>query len=164
MMPATGIQLVEYLTADGTTITIEVSPDIAEVLASDGPRLKEVTFTDCAGRLYPGDNWAGLDPDRLDVKTVRRRVDQRPMPLGSPWDGPRFKFTQILGESGTWRGEPRYFEFCGGKPLASYQYCLDCDRCGKDHLIPTPGEQVRRRAPRPSRSRSGRRLAGGVGR
>lgn len=82
------------------------------------------------------------------VKTVTE------MPAGPdakgeyPWEGPRFDFSLLLGESPTWSGPDslrvrkagstrKTCRFCGHyrKGLPSTAYCLGCDRSGMDLLI-----------------------------
>ena len=60
---------------------------------------------------------------------------------GNPWEGPRFSFDRLIGESRTWRGDPvinGWCTFCNRAPLSTGECCLGCTRTGKDHLIPTP--------------------------
>jgi hypothetical protein len=165
-----GLTWIEYRTDDGLAVELRVSPELAEALDAADPRLKEVTFTDLAGKLRHGDHRRGLDPDRLELGMERRHAAQRHTPVASSWEGPRFHFSLLLGEGRPgWLGGETVDDrgrcgLCHGQWLPPYACCLACCRTGRDDAIPTPGEQVRRRAPRPSRSRSGRRLAGGVGR
>jgi len=72
---------------------------------------------------------------------VMNRVDP-----GNPWEGPRFSFSHLLGESPTWMSGTMNSDqnvwrdvggvwvcgFCGGGKLQTHQYCLGCDRCGRD--------------------------------
>jgi len=72
---------------------------------------------------------------------VMNRVDP-----GNPWEGPRFSFSHLLGESPTWPGEARIEDqvlwrwdgaawvcgFCAGRKLEAHQVCLSCDRSGRD--------------------------------
>lgn len=144
MRKPSGLRLVEYATADGTRLSIEVSPEIALALADDpddpGARLKETTFTDL-GRWVDGRH-VPLKADALDPKTARRRIDQRPMPEGNPWEGPRFHFSLLLGEGRPmWLGGGSKDDLgrcgvCHGAKLPGYAYCLDCDRSGRDREIP----------------------------
>jgi hypothetical protein len=141
----TGLRIVEYATADGTRIKLEVSPEIALALAGDadnpGSRLKEVTFTDLAKRKSSKEEGVPT-PDSIDEKTAHRRVDQRPMPTGEPWEGPRFHFDVVLGTGRTtWFGGRVYDEagrcgICHDRRLSPSTYCGSCDRCGRDREIP----------------------------
>jgi hypothetical protein len=146
-----GLRLIEYTDANGTRISLEVSAEVAEALAAKdqndpGARLKERTFTDL-GCTIKGER-VPLDGDTLDEKTWRRRVDQRPMPSGNPWEGPRFHFSLLLGENRpNWCGshsfDPRgKCGVCHGSFLPAYAYCLQCDRCGRDKEIPKPERKV----------------------
>jgi hypothetical protein len=137
------LRIVEYRTADGLRLKIEVSPEIALALADDpddpGPRLKEKTFTDL-GRMVHGQR-VPLNGDTLDPKTATRRIDQRPMPTGEPWEGPRFHFDVVLGTGRTtWFGKHVLDEFgrcglCHDQRLPASTYCGNCDRCGRDREI-----------------------------
>lgn len=165
-----GLTWIEYRTDDGLAVELRVSPELAEALDEADPRLKEVTFTDLAGKLRHRDHRRGLDPDRLGIGMERRHAAQRHTPVGSSWEGPRFTFSLLLGEGRPgWMGGETIDDrgrcgLCHGAKLPPWAYCLACDRCGRDGSIPTPGEAVRRRAHRPARSKDGRALAGGVGR
>jgi hypothetical protein len=138
------LRIVEYRTADGVRIEVEVSPEIALALADDqddpGSRLKERTFTDL-GRRVDGQH-VPLDADTLDPKTATRRIDQRVMPVGEPWEGPRFHFSLLLGEGrSTWLGghvldEQGRCGLCHDQPLLTVALCLSCLRSGRDKEIP----------------------------
>jgi hypothetical protein len=71
---------------------------------------------------------------------VMNRID-----AGNPWEGARLKFTHLLGESPTWPvgaiedqrlwrwdGAGWVCAFCAGVRLESHQYCLGCDRHGRE--------------------------------
>lgn len=73
---------------------------------------------------------------------------------GYPWEGPRFDFALLLGESPTWAG-PGSLEvwgersgwtcrFCGhyGEDVPIVAYCLGCDRSGRDRAIPVGKERT----------------------
>jgi hypothetical protein len=165
-------RVVEYTTADGVTLRFRVSPEVAAVLADEGPALREMTLTDLAGmKHHQHDVRSGLDPERV-IEGIARRVARRRTreARGNPWTGPRHQFGCFLGETRpNWLGgeaidDEGVCRLCRGRKLSASTYCLSCDRSGRDDAIPTPGERVRRRAPKPARSRSGKRLAGGVGR
>src|SRR5215218_10310395 len=153
---ATCMRLIEYRTDDGSVFRLEVSAAIAEALRDHGGALREDVFADVTVRGEAGDV-CPLDPDQLDPGTARRRVEQRPMPLGNPWEGPRFTFSLFLGEHRPgWNGGVSIDErgncgICHNHRLPPYVYCLGCDRCGRDAAIPSPPEQVRRRRPKDSR-------------
>jgi hypothetical protein len=150
--------LYEVRTDAGTTLRVRVSLEIARILADEGSPLRETAFSD-----LPSDanGHEGLDPDQLDAQTGRRRVERRPMPTGNPWEGPRYHFPLLLGENraGWLGGECEDAEgrcgVCHNARLPAVGYCLGCDRSGRDGSIPTPGEQVRRRAPRNGRLKGG---------
>jgi hypothetical protein len=65
-----------------------------------------------------------------------------PRAEGSPWEGPRYTFSHLIGEGQTWHGpgsqwratEDGHFVCagCGGERLAAHQYCLMCDRHGRE--------------------------------
>ena len=112
---------------------------------------KTVTFTD-----------AEIDPGR-----VSRSPELRPSQGGYPWEGPRYSFTLLLGESARWSGPDstrrvdeatgkHVCRFCGeyrsGLPLTAY--CLGCDR---DEVIPKGRERTERKGPKADG------LKGGVG-
>jgi hypothetical protein len=162
-MPTSCLRLIEYRTEDGARFKLEVSAAIAAVLRAEEAPLKESPFADVAikgeyGEVVP------LDPDQLDSRTQGRRVAERPMPQGNPWEGPRFSFPLLLGEHRPgWNGGVSIDErgrcgICHGLRLPSSAYCLSCDRSGRDREIPTPPEQVRRRRPKDGRLKGG--LAG----
>lgn len=125
-------------------LTVEVSPEIALALAEDaedpGPHLKEATFTG-VGRMVDG-HWVPLNPDTLNPKAQTRRIDQRPMPSGTPWEGPRFRFEVVLGTGRTtWFGghvldEQGRCGLCHDRSLPASTYCGSCDCCGRDREIP----------------------------
>lgn len=154
-----GFRWIEYPTADGVKIVIQVPDDVALALVElDAPREGAVMGTRLANL------------DWLDEAATRRRVAQRRDPTGNPWEGPRFRFSLLLGEGRpNWTGGETIDDagrcgICHDAWLPPYAACLACCRTGRDDAIPTPGERMRKRAPRQSRSRSGKRLAGGVGR
>lgn len=172
MRKPNGLRIVEYATADGTRFSLEVSPEIALALAGDpddpGSRLKERTFTDL-GRRVDGQR-VPLNGDTLDPKTATRRIDQRPMPTGNPWEGPRFHFDVILGTGRTtWFGGQVFDEFgrcglCHDRPLFPTVYCGSCDRTGRDREIPKgipkplePAEKPERQAYVPATKKETRR-------
>jgi hypothetical protein len=78
------------------------------------------------------------------------RIMQR-TDAGNPWEGPRFTFTHLLGESPSWPplsgdaaidaqgqqvvrwdGERWVCAFCAGQKLEAHQACLSCARTGRD--------------------------------
>lgn len=74
--------------------------------------------------------------------------------LGNPWEGPRYSFSHLLGESRTWNGEPfvdGYCKFCHQLPLGEETLCLGCTRSGKDDMVPRPtkADLAKRRPPAP---------------
>jgi hypothetical protein len=162
-MATCSLRWIEYRTEDGIRLKLQVSAEIAAVLRAEDPERKEDVFADVTVKGEHGDV-CPLDPDQLDPGTAGRRVAQRPMPLGNPWEGPRFSFTLYLGEHRPgWNGGEAIDErgrcgLCHGLWLPPHVYCLSCDRSGRDAAIPCPAEQVRRRAPKDGRLRGG--LAG----
>jgi hypothetical protein len=154
-------RVVEYTTADGVTLRFRVSPEVAAVLADEGPALREMTLTDLAGmKHHQHDVRSGLDPERVIEGIARRVARRRTREARGCFLGetrPNWLGGEAIDDEGVCR-------LCRGRKLSASTYCLSCDRSGRDDAIPTPGERVRRRAPKPARSRSGKRLAGGVGR
>jgi hypothetical protein len=144
------IVLYEIRTPRGTVLRVRVSPEIARILADDGAPLKETAFSDLPSET---NGRTGLDPDRLDARTGRRRQEQRPMPEGNPWEGPRYHFPLLLGESrpGWLGGECEDAEgrcgVCHGAKLLPVAYCLGCQRCGRDKDIPGPNQITTKRPP-----------------
>lgn len=157
---------VEYWTLDnpdGTTTLVEVDAAFAAEMRQFDARMerrdrKWRRRTQAASQIGQRD-----DPYYLDTVSADLVVDAR----WGEWEGPRLHFHVLLGTSATWDGpESRWVKVrgrwrcrgCGqfrGRLPASH-YCLYCDRCGREHLIPSP--TVRRR-PR----RDGRLLGGLVG-
>lgn len=115
---------------EGNPTLVEVCADVADVIEATEPKLKE--------RLL------------RKAESIEKFADK------NPWSGPRFGFTRYIGESRTWYYPPKRFEFCHGVELGEDEYCLDCDRSGKDARIPKP---TRRRPPAPKNDG----LKGGVG-
>lgn len=94
---------------------------------------------------------AGVLKGYLNVEhETAYRVMQRVDP-GNPWEGPRYTFTHLLGESPSWpplsgdgivdpesqgvwkwTGQGWACAFCGGAKLEVHQACLSCDRTGRD--------------------------------
>lgn len=79
---------------------------------------------------------------------------------GYPWEGPRFEFPLLLGESPTWSGpdslllrksgqKRKACRFCGHYPngLPDTAYCLGCDRSGMDPLIEKGKPRTRTKLP-----------------
>jgi hypothetical protein len=93
-----------------------------------------------------------------DIKLNPASIRNADLPghdLGSPWEGPRYHFSWLVGESRTWAGPESLVAFdldpdgrcanircaiCQGQDLPSGAYCLACDRSGWDMSIPTPGD------------------------
>jgi hypothetical protein len=154
------IRLYETRTDEGVILRVRVSLEIARILADEGSPLRETAFSDLPSEANGRE---GLDPDQLDAKTGRRRIEQRPMPTGNPWEGPRYHFPLLLGENrpGWLGGECRdgagRCGVCHGARLPLVAYCLACQRCGRDGAIPTSAEPARRRAPRGGKLKGGMR-------
>ncbi len=79
----------------------------------------------------------GIDPGQ---------VVARPKPMGSAWEGPRMRFSWLVGEGRTCSGPG--WDPCGGARLPRSGYCLGCDRSGRDGEIPA-AVVVRRRKVEP---------------
>lgn len=119
------LSLVKYVDIDEVEHWVEVTPDVAQVLAEVEPPLKE--------RLL-------RDPDGMNAVMGRSN--------GYAWDGPRYVFRWLLGESLVWHGDSwfevdgqKYCRFCLGAKLPYYAYCLGCDQCGRDDTIGRPSTQ-----------------------
>jgi hypothetical protein len=164
--------VVEYTAIDETTcqfhtMRFRVSPEVAAVLAEREAPLRELTFTDLKGEKRPGeadndDERRGeIDPETV-LRGVARRIEKRKLRDrgGSPWEGPRPNVVRIIGATHIWNGPPRRFQFCGGRRLRPGEVCLDCDRMAREMAVGLGEEPLNQ----PARSRSGKRLAGGVGR
>lgn len=137
-----------FIGPDGEPVEVEVRADVAAVLAATEPRLKERTCTDL-----------GIDPDQV-VDGVRRDGTY----VGFGWEGPRFKFDRLVGESRIWNGPPARGDFCHDARLEPGTYCLCCDRSGRDKEIPKPtGHDLERRRERKRRAHVRGRLKGGTG-
>jgi hypothetical protein len=160
--------------------TVGLSPEVAAVLDEPDPPFKEVTFTDLTAGRPRGTRGSG-SPDEF-VEVVGRGA--KPKPIGylryayepgergkaakraekaGEWQGPRLSFDRYLGESAIWRG-PEWLgakpcPFCRGRRLGGHEYCLGCNRSGKDGLIPHPTEAELRMLRRAERDG----LAGGRG-
>jgi len=154
-MPTTAaVQLVEVTTANGTCLQIKVAPVIAAILRQPDPPLRELPFADVSMRGPDGDI-EPLNPDLLDGDIAARRIGQRFISIGNPWEGPRHRFPVLLGYARPgWNGMPCIDErgecgICHGQRLAAYAYCLACDRCGRDASLPTCPAHER---PRPIRA------------
>jgi hypothetical protein len=134
---------------DGQWQTVEVRADIADLLEATEARLKERTCTD-----------AGLDPNAV----VNGHLPDGTF-VGFAWEGPRFQFGHIIGESRIWNGPPEPGEFCGWAELEPGQYCLCCQRSGKDPAIPrvTRSDVERRKEPEQRRAYVKGKYKGGVG-
>lgn len=118
--------------------------------------------------------------DSPDLPINRRKLRSG----ASQWEGPRLRFDRLLGESTVWDGPPgrdakRRCEFCHSAPLEPHEYCLGCDKCGRDYMVrkPTRAEMAKRadkKAPPPDEEpvtltakgkakRKAKGLRGGVG-
>lgn len=82
-----------------------------------------------------------LNVEHETAYRIANRVDP-----GNPWEGPRYTFTHLLGESPTWPGQgvtihdQRLWRerrgawvcaFCEGKKLEPHQACLGCGSAGR---------------------------------
>jgi hypothetical protein len=71
---------------------------------------------------------------------VRRSRAPHRLPGGNAWEGPRYRFRRLLGASEIWTGPPVPGQFCHGRRLSRGEYCLDCERSGRDQQIPSAGD------------------------
>lgn len=96
---------------------------------------REVTFTDL-----------GLQPDQIPDRT-----EESPIVM---------HFAHLLGTREVWSGDPKPNghpdEFCGDRELEHDEYCLGCDRCGRELQIRGPGDLPRRRSYRRGRLKGGK--------
>lgn len=92
-------------------------------------RMNERSFTDL-----------GIDPDIFPDGKDRRLPKLQRGARPYVWEGPRFEFLTYLGSGETWNG-PGQKDFCRGRHLNRDEYCLSCDRCGRDAEIPRPPKQ-----------------------
>lgn len=140
------MRLFQYVDGDGRRRSVWIEADTARELenlerryrrAEAKHHARHVRLSELSSRLgYP------LRLDELErakelLKRHRREFDD----FGNRWEGPRFDFPWLVGESRTWNGDPMhgaYCEFCGGSPLPSSAYCLGCDRTGRELEIPAP--------------------------
>jgi|GEM_PF-4775733 len=108
--------------------------------------------------------WAKLHTTFTDLPP-KTEVEQAPVPVsqGNPWEGPRYTFSRLVGESRTWHGRPdkgSRCTFCNNSKLEPHEYCLGCDRCGRDEVIPKPtAAELKKRRNRQYRPKPG--LKGG---
>jgi hypothetical protein len=137
-----------------------VSEEVAALLSERDPPRRE--------RLL-------ADPAKLDQMPGRKKPPGKRDPeyLGFPWEGPRFRFEWLLGESAVWAGPGSrwlydldwgaYCRFCGAYVrLPENAYCLGCDRSGRDGRIPPPTElDLKKRVEGRKAYRKGK-LKGGV--
>lgn len=146
-------KLARFVLDDGEVIEVAMSPELAERIhrmdraqqeRDRRRRKREKCFTDLG----------------IDGRHIRKRLESLAL-KGNPWEGPRFQFTLIIGESRIWPGpraedvgpliayriergglddwcklvRPGYpdpCEFCKSLPLPSIGYCERCNACGRD--------------------------------
>lgn len=115
----------------------------------------------------------GIDPDTIpDPRTsdVTALDDDAP----GWFEGPRLRFSWLIGESPTWAGPwslritaadgSIVCRFCGHlAKMPSYAYCLGCDRCGREALLGPLGPLGRRVRGRRAYAPDPSGLRGGVG-
>lgn len=142
MPPVLLLHIYRFTDDRGVEHVVEVAGDVAAILRATEPKLKERLCTD-----------AGVDVNRVGEDRRARGPRGR---TGNPWEGPRFSFRWLVGESSIWDGPGR--DFCGGGRLPRHAYCLCCDRSGRDGEIPTVdrGDVQRRREYRHGRLKGGR--------
>jgi hypothetical protein len=144
--------VVTYTAIDEKTLQFEtlkfrVSPEVAAVLADEGPELGGMTFTDLAERMRRREDDDGeprrtgqldLDPEVILRGVARRVRKRRLMETGySAWEGPRPpRFTRIIGATEIWSGPPKRFQFCHGRRLRPGEICLDCNRAAREQAPP----------------------------
>ena len=114
-----------WVDSEGRMHLDELPAEVAELLRASEPARKERLFR--------------------DGRAIERIVDD------SDPDRP-FRFHHFLGQTPTWAGPDGLRDrveledgravwechFCGGQVLAIDDYCLGCDRCGRELEIPAP--------------------------
>lgn len=135
--PVLLLKLTKIQYDDGTEVMVELKPDMADAIRMLDERLRK------------------RETRRKKQEKTFSEMGINPRDLASPWQGPRLSFAWLIGESRTWPGPPTpkagaKCDFCQGRKLPLYAYCLRCDRCGRDLLIPRPSkvELARIRAPK----------------
>jgi hypothetical protein len=115
------LKLTRFVDSEGVEHWLEVRPEVMDLLGKVEPPLKERLLRRPENLVKVADRWAG-----------------------NPWEGPRLRFSWLVGESRTWAGEPvvevngeRYCTICWDRWLPGWAYCLGCDRSGRDREIPT---------------------------
>lgn len=144
----------------GVVVEVEVEPNVAREMrtfdkhARNGEKKRrnhERACTDLEVRDREGAH--ELDPREFTEDDARRHARARtPAKPLHDWEGPRFEFSLFLGDSEIWQG-PEQADFCRGRKLAKHEYCLACNRSGRDNVIPRPSAadlRLRRTAYRPS--------------
>lgn len=113
---------------DGTEVWVEMRPEMADMLR----RLDESAQRRETRRKAREKTFSEIG------------IDQGKIGEGNAWEGPRLRFTWLVGESRTWDGEPvgpwvaglpEFCRICFGAELPGYAYCLGCDRTGRDDVI-----------------------------
>lgn len=117
---------------------VEVADAVAKLLKAREPETKEALFADLDGRRPGDDEDAPSIDSRLTEADGERHRSRRQTAVGSDWEGPRLRFTHIIGATEIWNGPPEQFEFCKGRRLRSGEVCLDCHRTGDELRIPAP--------------------------
>jgi hypothetical protein len=142
------LALTRWVDSEGRVHLDQLPPEIARLLAAPEPKLKE--------RLL-------RHPEAIERVTDPDSAEDRP-----------FRFRHFLGESAIWPGPAGLVvplalddgriawecRFCHGLRLSIDDYCLGCDRCGRELEIPSVSEAER--PPQTSYRPSGT-LRGGVG-
>jgi hypothetical protein len=139
--------------ANGERVWVEVSAGLAKALASfdRNVRRRNAMFrkhhrlkTGQPARKGVKHNGKRLVPlvGFLNVENEAAFRALVPRAEGAPWEGPRYTFSHLIGEGQTWHGpgsqwratEDGHFVCagCGGARLAAHQYCLMCDRHGRE--------------------------------
>lgn len=156
-------KLIPFTDAQGRRHWVEVEADVARDLDNfdramrrreRAYRAKLRTETDVKARreVRPRkERAAGRLKGYLNVELeTAYRVMQR-TDAGNPWEGPRYTFSHLLGESPSWPpldgeavineasqtvvrwdGERVVCAFCAGMKLEAHQACLSCARTGRD--------------------------------
>jgi hypothetical protein len=157
-----------YRLDDGTLCVAACPDEVAAVLDEPEPGLRETTFTDLEAAK-------GIDVRTVDWLSAELhalyRNQRTPRVTDSPWEGPRILFTHFIGESRIWNGPPNGHPCAWhGKKLGPEEYCLGCDRCGCESIVPRPPKDVVARCRRAEEERrkakdggtvKGKRLKGG---
>lgn len=121
---------------------------------------KEVNFTDVAGGRRRKEGG--------EVPTIEASVTDRLPTLTDKagcFEGRRYSFDRLIGVNAIWTGpRPKTAKcpFCRGADLKLEEYCLRCDRSGRDAVIGKPSKLELSRMKDPVLHRDRGNLAGGT--